>query len=159
MKRHELQALNKEELLAHARVMGLEFEPTDTKAAMIDAILSGDPERQHEAEVRVKGAQARAKEPPQGALYTLDGKKVNGRKFEVEIYATQNGDNSPVDLVVNGHNIRIQRGKKVVIDEAYVEVLKNAVIDSVVQDPDTGVRTPQKIQVYPHSAVEVRAAA
>lgn len=157
MKRHELQAMNKEELLAHARVMGLEFDAEDTKARMIDAILAGDPERLHEAEVRVKGAQARAKEPPQGALYTLDGHKVSGRKFEVEIYATQNGDNSPVDLILNGHNIRIQRGKKVIIDEAYVEVLKNAVIDSVVQDPDTGVRTPQKIQVYPHSAVEVRA--
>jgi len=158
MKRHELQAMTKEELQAHARVMGLNCDPEDTKNSMVDAILAGDPERQREAEVRVKGAQARVKEPPQGALYTLDGKKVSGRKFEVEIFATQN-DTSPVDLIVNGHNIRVQRGKKVIMDEAYVEVLKNAMIDSVIQDPDTGVRTPQKIQVYPHSAVEVRAAA
>ena len=62
-------------------------------------------------------------------------------------------DTSDVDIICNGHNVRVQRGKEVILMEPYVEILRNAVIDTVVQDPDTGVRVAQRMMVYPHQAI------
>jgi hypothetical protein len=70
---------------------------------------------------------------------------VNGKKYRLTIFATEQ-DKSDVDIIVNGHNIRVRRGVEVVVDEAYVEVLRNAEINTVMQDPDTGVRSPQRMR-------------
>lgn len=161
MKRYELEEMNKEQLRAHAETAGVELGAEDTKGTMIDRILG---EYKAPAAKAVAGSepvppvkkQPDMKEPPLGALYDLQGNKIKARMFEVEIFATAN-DSSPVPIIVNGHNVIVQRGKKVVLAEPYVEVLRNAVINTVVQDPDTGKTMPQRIQCYPFQAVPIAA--
>jgi hypothetical protein len=151
MNRVELEALSKNELREHAEVAGVTLGALDTKGTMVDKILGEYVEPQEKKKGSVHPEE---KLSPLGKLHTIDGKPVNGKKFRLTIYATES-DKSDVDLIVNGHNIRIQRNKEVVVDEAYVDVLRNAVIDTVMQDPDSGVRSPQRVMVYPHTAVPV----
>lgn len=149
MTREELELFTKAELVAHAEESGVKVLAPDSKGTMIDKILGeytapANPIVRHQEE----------KLSPIGKLHTIDGKPVNGKKYKVKIFATQE-DKNDVDLIVNGHNIRIQRGQEVIIDEAYVEVLRNAVINTIVQDADTGIRTAMEQMVYPHQAVPV----
>lgn len=156
MKRYELEAKNKDELREHADVAGIKWASDDTKGTLIDRIMGDLPA----AEVTATGAtatvkkQTDARDIPLGALYDLKGNKINGKKVRLTIFATE-ADKSDVDIIVNGNNIRVQRGKEVIVDEAYAGVLKDAMINTVVQDPDSGVRTPQQIQVYPHTVSPV----
>ncbi len=143
MKREELEELTKDELREHAETMGVKVLVLDSKGTMIDKIL-GD----YRAPTKAK-AQEMA---PLGALYTLDGQKVEGKRYKLTIFPTES-DKSDVDLIVNGHNIRIKRGVEVEVMEPYIEVLRNAVIDTIVQDQDTGVRTPQRMMIFPHTAI------
>lgn len=146
MKREDLEEMSKADLREHAEVKGVALEDSDTKGAMIEKILGE----------YVKAKQAKKlpneKLPPIGRLTTLQGEPVNGKKYRLTIFATE-ADKGDVDLIINGHNIRVQRGKEVVVDEAYINVLQNAVIDTVVQDPDTGERMPTRMLVYPHQAI------
>jgi hypothetical protein len=153
MTREELEVMTKNELREHAEVAGIFLGALDTKGTMVDKILGEYVEPKDPKEIK-KAPPPQEKLSPLGKLHTIDGKPVNGRKFRLTIFATES-DKSDVDLIVNGHNIRIQRNKEVVVDEAYVEVLRNAVIDTVMQDPDSGVRSPQRVMVYPHTAVPI----
>lgn len=96
--------------------------------------------------------------PQVGSLRTLDDKPVSGRKLKVVIYSDQN-DKGAVDLSVNGYNIRIQRDQEVIIDEVYVEVLKNAVIETMQWNQDTNTSHMSRRMVYPFQATEVPALA
>lgn len=89
-------------------------------------------------------------------LRTLDNEVVSGKKYKVKIFTDERDSAGHVDLAVNGYNIRIRRGEEVIVDEAYVEVLKNAVVTSFRYDPDTNLRTPIERPMYPFSYTEVR---
>jgi hypothetical protein len=153
VKKYELEAMNKEELREHALVAGITLDEADSKGTMVEKILG-------EYVAPVKASEKKAPRHPEeklsplGRLCAIDGKPVNGKKVKLTIYATEQ-DKSDVDIIVNGHNIRVQRNHEVIVDEAYVEALRNAVIETMMQDPDTGVRSPQRIMVYPHTAVPV----
>lgn len=150
MKREQLSEMTKDELREHAQVQGVSLEALDTKGTMIDKILG-----EHVAVANPKKSPGKeARMPALGRLSTLDGKIVDAPRYRVTIFSTEN-DNSDVDLIVNGHNIRVQRNKEVILQEPYVELLRNAVVETVVQDPDTGVRAPSRRMVYPHQAVPV----
>lgn len=92
--------------------------------------------------------------PKEGALRSLDGALAGSRKMRVTIMATET-DKEDVKLGVNGHMMQIKRGVPVVIDAAYVEVLRNSTIDTEIQDPDTGKRQAVQMQRYPYIAEPV----
>lgn len=146
MNREDLEMMTKDELVEHAKVQGITVLVLDKKGTMIDKILG-----EH---VAASGKHVEEQLPAQGKLRTLDGKLVDAPLYDVEIFTTET-DKSDVDLVCNGHNIRIKRGAKVRIQEPYVEILRNAVVETIEQDPDTGVRSSARRMVYPHSAVRV----
>lgn len=145
MTREELEMKTKAELVEHAEALGVNVAAADSKGTMIDKIM-GD----YKAPVEVKDKPL----PPLGALYTLDGKRVAGKQYRVTIFDTET-DKSDVPIVVNGHNIKVKRGVEVIMHEAYLDVLRNAIVNTVVQDPDTGVKTPRTMLVFPHQAIEV----
>lgn len=89
--------------------------------------------------------------PKEGALRSLDGSLAGNRKMRVTIMATES-EKEDVKIGVNGHLVQIKRGVPVVVDEAYVEVLRNSTIDTMVQDPDTGAKTQVVMQRYPFTA-------
>ena len=89
--------------------------------------------------------------PKEGALRALDGSLAGSRKMRVTIMATET-EKEDVKLGVNGHLVLIKRGMPVVIDEAYVEVLRNSTIDTIAQDPDTGKKVAVQMQRYPFTA-------
>jgi hypothetical protein len=154
MKRYELEAKSKDDLREHAKTMGISFGEDETKGTLVDRILgefSEPPVIKEKDQVKKQVDRA---PPPTTGLYTLDGKKINGKKFKVKIFATES-DKSDVHLIVNGYNVVVKRNVDVLLDEAYVEVLRNAVVSTVIQDPDTGERIPQTIQVYPHQAIAI----
>jgi hypothetical protein len=51
---------------------------------------------------------------PLGRLHTIDGKPVNGKKYRVTIFATEQ-DKSDVHLIVNGHNVQVKRNQEVIL--------------------------------------------
>lgn len=154
MTREELSELTNAQIREHAEVQGIKLGALDNKGTMIDKIL-GDV-------APPKAASPQEKLSPIGAPYTIDvdangkniGKRVNGKKYKVKIFDTTE-DHNDVDIIFNGHNVRIQRGKEVILDECYVDILRNAVINTIVQDPDTGERSASERMVYPHSAMPV----
>ena len=142
MNRDELAEKTKPELIEIAETMSLKLTPADSKGDMIDSILNGV----------VKVAEKSVDMPPEGRLYSLDGKKMSGRKFKVTIHATEQ-DRGDVFLSVNGHAMYVKRNVEVTLDEAYVDVLKNAVIDTFTKDPDTGKVQKITMMHYPFSAI------
>lgn len=145
MNREDYEQMTKEDLRSVAEEKDIKLLALDSKGTMIDKILGIEIPKEKRPEVR---------EPPLGALYTLQGEKYVGNRYKLTIFATET-DKSDVDLIVNGHNLRIRRGEEVIVAEPYVDLLRNAVIDTTIEDPDTGVRHPQKIMTYPHTAVPV----
>lgn len=156
MKRYELEAMNKTDLLAHAEVSGVKCSADDTKGTIIDRILGDMPAATVAAEKTDSGItkQKDGKDIPMGALYDLQGNRIESKMYRLKIFSTEQ-DKSDVPIVVNGHNIVVQRNKEVIVAEPYVRILENAMIDTVVQDPDTGVRVPQQVMTYPHTAAPV----
>lgn len=154
MNREDLEMLTKPELIEHAKVQGLELSPLDKKGTMVDKILGEHKEPAVVKSASGKKMQTDAPDIPTNALYDLQGKRMNGQKYRLTIFATPD-DKSDVPIIVNGYNIIVKRGHEVVVDEAYINVLRDAVIDTVVQDPDTGARSSQRIMVYPHQAIPV----
>lgn len=75
------------------------------------------------------------------ALKLLDGEKM----FKVTINSTEGeAGKSDVILVHNFNALTIQRDKEVVIPERYVNVLKDAVINTAQRDKDTGKESTDK---------------
>lgn len=180
MDRNELEGKSKTDLVALGVSMGLAVSPAMNKPQIIDVLASSnvvapspaaqlvaivanadDPEKGAQQAAKMAEAAAKADErknpaPKEGSLRTLSNEPINGRKFRVTIMATE-GETGDVTLGVNGHLIRIKRGIPVVIDEAYLEVLKNTVIHTVSHDDD-GQRTTVRqmsIQRLPYSAEPV----
>jgi hypothetical protein len=155
MKRYELEAMSKEDLVEHGKAMGIEILPEEKKGVMVDKILG---EHVEKPEIKQESSgikkQPDKQPPPMDRLYDLNGKPIIGRAYKVKIFSTES-DKSDVPLVVNGYNCIVKRNVEVTLSEPFVEVLRNATIETIVQDPDTGVRTPQTIQVYPHQATPI----
>lgn len=149
MTRDDLEAMTKAVLKEHAEAQGIALGALDSKGTMVDKILG-----EYVAPKEKRPQYENEKLPALGRLSTLSGEPVDAKRYRLTIFATE-GDKSDVDIIVNGHNIRVQRNREVIVQEAYVEILRNAVIDTVVQDPDTGVRHQQQMMVYPHTAVPV----
>jgi hypothetical protein len=91
--------------------------------------------------------------PKEGALRSLDGSLAGTRKVRVTIMSTES-EKEDVKIGVNGHLVQVKRGVPVILDQAYVEVLKNSTIDTFVED-DTGKRTQVQMQRYPFIAEPV----
>lgn len=91
---------------------------------------------------------------PEGQLLTLDGQKISGKKYRVKIFATEDGKED-VCMAVNGFAIQMKRGQEYVLDECFVEVLRNAQINTTEQDKETLQFYPVSRLVYPHQAVPV----
>ena len=144
MNREQLEELSKKELIEHAEVQGVKINaPIDTKGTIIDKIL-GD--------YRPSTTQAEAAMPKEGGLYDLQGNKIKTKMYKLTIFSTEN-DKNDVDLIVNGHNLRVKRNVEVEVSEPYIELLRNSVITTSVQDPDTGRMYPTSIMTYPHQAM------
>ena len=146
MTRDDLESMTKDELREHAEVQGVKLHSLDSKGAIIEKILG---EWKPEPKKKQDG-----KDIPLGALYDLNGKKIEAPLYKVTIFSTEQ-DKNDVDLIVNGHNVRVKRNQEVLLMEPYVEVLRNAVVMTIVQDPDTGIKTPTQMMQYPHTAIAV----
>lgn len=164
MDRKDLEGKNKTDLVSLASGLGFQVTPAMTKPQIIDVLLADpgaaalspaaqlaaivanadDPEKAAQQVAKMAEAAAKAEErknplPKEGNLRTLTGEPISGRKYRVTIMATE-GETGDVKLGVNGHMIQIQRGVPVVLNEAYLEVLKNTVINTV-QHEDDGQRS------------------
>lgn len=161
MDRKELEGKNKSDLVALGQSLGFAVTPAMTKPQLVDMLLANvpaepvvspaqqlanivanadDPEEGAKQAARLAEAAAKADErknpaPKEGALRSLDGKLAGGRKFRVTVMATE-GETGDVKLGVNGHLVQIKRGVPVVLDEAYVEVLRNTVINTIHHNDD-----------------------
>lgn len=174
MDRKELEGKTKPELLAMAGNLGFSVTPALKKddlvgmlagaapspaAALAEMVANADDpdaaaaQAARMAEAAAKRDEARNPLPKEGALRTLDGTPTAGKKWRVKVLATET-ETGDVPLGVNGHMIQVRRGVEVVIDEAYVEALRNAIIDTTAKDADGVLRT-QQVQRYPFTAVPV----
>jgi hypothetical protein len=88
--------------------------------------------------------------PKEGALRALDGSLAGSRKMRVTVMATES-EKEDVKVGVNGHLVQIKRGVPVIVDAAYVEVLRNSTIDTIVED-ENGKRSQVQMQRYPFTA-------
>ena len=141
MNRDELNEMTKPELIKLGLENNLNLTPAENKGSMIDAIISG------------KKKIPDAPMPIEGRLLTLDGSAVPEQKFKVTIHASEH-ERGDVFVGVNGYGINIQRNKEVILGAHYLEVLKNAVIETITHD-DTGVEQPMTITRYPFTAMPV----
>jgi len=149
MERDDLEGKTKDELRDLAETLGLTGISQDNKPTIIGKILA----LYDDEPASAKPKQKDRKDVPLGALYTLDGKKLdrsNTPVYSLTIFATES-DKSDVDLIVNGHNLRIQRNKQVEVLEPFVQALRNAIIQTVVED-ENGVRVPSTVMKFPHQA-------
>lgn len=143
MTRDELEEKSKPELIKLGESMGISISPGIPKGDMVSKILGEHVEQSKEVEPPL---------PPEGKLRTLDGEPIPGRMYRVTILETDS-DKGDVFLAVNGYGVQVQRGKEVLLHEAYVEVLNNSVIRTVDKDPNTGKETPRSVMTYPFTAV------
>lgn len=147
----ELEEMTKAQIVSYGLENGKEIDPLMKKGDMIELALEG-------AEI-VENAPVKVIEDPekplprQDTLRELDtGKKVKDEMFKVTIHATESRT-SDVDVTINGHRYHIKRDVEVTVPAAVVEVLKNAVVETYKQDPETGHKTKFKVTHYPFSAV------
>src|ERR1041384_2769574 len=118
MNREDLEELTKEELKEKADVMGIKLQAIDSKVTIIDKIMGGGKTPKQKSTPM----------PPLHGLYDLQtNKKIDGKLYKLTIFGTET-DKSPVDIVVNYHNIRVQRDQEVIVSEPYIEALRNSVI-------------------------------
>lgn len=148
MNRKELEVKTKADLLILAASLGFGATPAMSKPDLID-MLDGQ-----EAPAPVVAQEEEAALPAEGKLRDLQGALVVARNYRVTIQATEN-EKDAAKLSVNGHMLLVPRGKEVILSEPYIEVLKSAVIDTMVQDPDTEKMVRVKIQRYPFMALAV----
>lgn len=144
MTREELEAKTRPELFEICRDDGIKASNADTKEDLVAKLAADDlPKKQPDKPMI-----------PEGKLLTLDGKKINGRKYRVTIFATEQ-DKADVAMSINGYAIKIQRNKETILDECWLENLRNSMISTVEQDPETGAMVPVTRLTYPHQAIPV----
>lgn len=85
---------------------------------------------------------------PESAVASQPDDNGMQKRFEI-IIATHDQDKQPVPIGVNGKTWLVQRGKKVIVPESVVEVLRNAI--QFQYDPKTMERS--EIQSYPFQIV------
>lgn len=175
MERKDLEAKSKADLLKLGESLGFAVTPAMNKAEIVTMLAGApsaplsaqlsdmvanadDPEAAAQQAAKMAEAAAKADErrnpvPREGALRTLDGSPAQSRKYKVKILAYE-GETGDVDLGVNGHLIRVKRGVEVILDEAYVHVLQNSVVDTVRED-ENSVRHGHQFQRYPFTAMPV----
>lgn len=149
MKREQLEELDEATLREKAAALGVDIHQRNNKGTIIDKLLANHADTDDKPK-----KQANAAMPPLGALYDLAGNRIESRMWKLKIFSTET-DKNDVDLIVNSHNIRVKRDVEVIVAEPYIEVLRNAVIETVRQDQDTQKRIPMQIQQYPHQAQPV----
>lgn len=141
----ELEEMTKAQIVSYGLEQDppVEVDPLIKKGDMIELLLKGkDVKEEPEKPL-----------PRQDTLRELDtGKKVKDEMFKVTIHATESRT-SDVDVTINGHRYHIKRDVEVTVPAAVVEVLKNAVVETYKQDPETGHKTKFKVTHYPFSAV------
>lgn len=147
MKREDLEELTKESLKEKADALGIKLHSLDSKGTIIDKIMGN-------ASGGERPKQPNAPMPPVGALFDLQGNKLDCKMYRLKIFSTET-DKNPVDLIVNSHNLRIMRDVEVIVAEPYIELLRNAIVETVRQDPDTGKMIPMQLQQFPHQAQPV----
>lgn len=79
-------------------------------------------------------------------------KAAKSKKVKVKILATEE-EKGDAFLSVNGKNVLIKRGEPVEIDEMYLGVLNDSVIETVIEDYDaTGRKIHKAVQIqrYPY---------
>jgi len=153
--REELEEMTNADLREYAEGEGVAVLALDNKGNLVDKIL-GEYKAPSEkfAKAKPDASAQRISELTQRGLYDLQGNRIDAPLYNLTIHSTD-GDNSDVDIVVNGYNIRVQRGVEVQVMEPFVQALRNAVITTNVQDPDTHVISARQIQKYPHQASPV----
>lgn len=80
---------------------------------------------------------------------------MTGKKVKIKILA-QEGEQGDVFLALNGHGLQIKRGEVVEIDEAFVHILNDSIIDTVISDFDEhGKRVSKAVQMqrFPYQIV------
>jgi hypothetical protein len=81
-----------------------------------------------------------------------EAKKAEAKKYKITIAPGAEGeDNGDVFIGVNGRTILIKRGHSVVVEECFLEALKNSVIDTFEKD-EKGKVTPIKIPRFNFSS-------
>ncbi|MDH5757204.1 MAG: hypothetical protein OEZ55_11110 [Nitrospinota bacterium] len=87
----------------------------------------------------------------------MEEAKANAKKepmFLVEISQSDDpNENGPVDISVNGYNIQVQRGVPVKLPARYVEVLKNARVETF--ELKDGKQQRKSFKRYTYSATPV----
>lgn len=79
-----------------------------------------------------------------------DDKKAN--KVKVTIYSGEDaGDKGDVFLAHNFRSVLIQRDQEVEIDECYLDILKNTVVETVVKDKDSGKESVVRIPRFAYN--------
>ena len=140
MNRSELMEETAKTLREQAEAAGHEVPANMNKGDIISLILG-----------EVIKQVNKALPPEKGGLYDMAGKSIKGRKFKVTVFSTES-EKGDVKLAVNGHQIVIKRDVEVEVDEAWVEVLKNATAVNKQTDADGKVTTTATMN-YPFSAV------
>jgi hypothetical protein len=146
----DLADKSKDDLRDIAETLGITGISQDNKPTMIAKILGLYEDEPVSDKPKIKDSR---KDIPLGALYTLDGKRLdrsNTPVYKLIIHSTES-DSTDVDVIVNGHNLRIQRNKEVEVLEPFVQALRNAIIQTVVEDPE-GNRIPSTVMKFPHTA-------
>lgn len=152
MTRTELEAKNKTELLALAAALGFEgMTPATSKADMVAQLLGlapkeDDPELA--AEKAIAADERKNPVPREGKLRDLQGNAVKCKKVRIMILATEQ-EQGDVKLSLNGHMLQIKRGVEVEIDEPYLGVLRDSIVQTVQWNSETNQRTAMQIQRYP----------
>lgn len=127
-------------LRAEIAALKAEAAKRDELDAARAAVLAG-----RESPAEAAKAEAMIRQPDQSRLYKLT------------IFPTSENDRGDVFIGVNGYAYTIQRGKEVVVPQAVVDVLNNAVITTMRYFPDEPGKKPEPMQIhnYPFSAVPV----
>ncbi len=146
----ELMEMTKANLInmGEAKNPPLGLTMDDRKGDMVDKILAADGVPVASAAPSgPEGVNAKAL-PAHGALFDLQGNKWHGDYYQLQVMATEL-EKGPVEVTVNGWLIRFDRGAKVVLPEPYLDVLRKALVNHVVKDPDTGKEKTIDIMRYP----------
>ena len=74
--------------------------------------------------------------------------KEEKQKIAIKVLSTD-GDNSDVFLSFNGKPLVIKRNERVEVAPEYVEILKDAVIETVIRDFDAAGNKTEKVVTVP----------
>jgi len=127
----------------------------DEKSAKLD-----EAQVQVDAKLEELDKEGERSESPEGQTLagSVDEQRDN-QLYEIEIFKTES-ETAPVDVCVNGRNIRILRGHKVVVEKRFYEALMNSNIETFTQtaglgDGEKPVIEAVKMARYPMSATRL----